>query len=85
MGGGEVPKGAVGGSKSPTPSLAAQTLCEYMKIPATQTKVTIMAKIRAVAQQDENRRAPITICAAIDRRCTHTHTHTHKWVELIKA
>lgn len=52
----------------PASSLIPEVLCEYMKIPAGATEVTIMAKVRATVQQDENRRAPITICAAVDRR-----------------
>ena len=69
MGGGTT--GTEGGEvagKPPASSLVPEVLCEYMKIPVTQTEVTVMAKVRAVSQQDETRRAPITICAAIDRR-----------------
>jgi Mg-chelatase subunit ChlD len=47
--------------------LVPELLCEYLKIPATSTEVTLMARIRAVAQASEERRAPVTICAAIDR------------------
>ena len=50
------------------PSLVVEVLSEYMKIPITQCEVTTMAKIRALAQPNEEKRAPITICAAIDRR-----------------
>ena len=56
--------------------LVPELLCEYMKIPATQTDVTLMAKIRAMAQVSEERRAPVTICAAIDRRFASTHSST---------
>lgn len=70
MGGGEVVKGAEGGKK-PAASLELEVLSEYMKIPATRTEVTVMARIKALAQQDGDRRAPVTICAAIDRRWVH--------------
>lgn len=65
MGGGT--KGAEGDPTSSPPSLDLQALCEYMKLPRTRAEVTVMAKVKAVTQEDENRRAPITICAAIDR------------------
>ena len=48
--------------------LVPELLSEFMKVPATSTEVTLMAKIRAMAQVNEERRAPVTICAAIDRR-----------------
>ena len=48
--------------------LVPELLCEFMKVPATGTDVTLMAKIRAMAEVSEERRAPVTICAAIDRR-----------------
>ena len=66
MGGGA--KGAEGKATSPPPSLEVQALSEYMKLPGTRSEVTVMAKVKAVSQEDESRRAPITICAAIDRR-----------------
>ena len=48
--------------------LVPELLCEYLKIPKSPTEVTLMLKVRAVAQATEDRRAPITICAVIDRR-----------------
>jgi len=66
MGGGEKPK--EGEEETMPPSLVVEVLSEYMKIPITQCEVTAMAKIKALAQLNEERRAPITICAAIDRR-----------------
>ena len=48
--------------------LVPELLCEFMKVPAASTEVTLMAKVRAMAQVNEERRAPVTICAAIDRR-----------------
>ena len=65
MEGGEKPKEE---EESLPPSLVVEVLSEYMKIPITQCEVTTMAKIRALAQPNEEKRAPITICAAIDRR-----------------
>ena len=48
--------------------LVPELLSEFMKVPAASTEVTLMAKVRAMAQVNEERRAPVTICAAIDRR-----------------
>ncbi len=70
-GGGAGGGGGVDEGQVPASSLIPEVLCEFMKIPATMTEVTAMAKIRATVQQDENRRAPITICAAVDRRYVH--------------
>ncbi len=63
--------GADGEGEPPASSLVPEVLCEYMKIPATGTEVTVMAKIRATVHQDESRRASISICAAVDRRYVH--------------
>ena len=49
-------------------SLVPELLSEYMKVSAACTEVTLMAKVRALAQIDQDKRAPVTICAAIDRR-----------------
>ena len=69
MGGGDKPKagGAEGDLASASPALVMEAVCEFMKIPATKRDMTVMAKLRARLQPDEDRRAPITICAAIDR------------------
>ena len=48
-------------------SLVPELLSEYMKVSAARTEVTLMAKVRALAQLDQDKRAPVTICAAIDR------------------
>lgn len=71
MGGGDKPKdgGAEkdGDSSSDSPALVLEAVGEYMKLPATRKEMTVMAKLRARLQPDEDRRAPISICAAIDR------------------
>ena len=69
MGGGEKPKEGAGkdGDPSTCPALVMEAVAEYMKVPATRTEMTVMAKLRARLQPDEDRRAPISICAAIDR------------------
>lgn len=70
MGGGDKSKegaGEDGTGSSSSPALIMEAVGEYMKIPATRTEMTVMAKLRARLQPDEDRRAPITICAAIDR------------------
>ena len=48
--------------------LVPELLSEFMKVPSSRTDVTLMAKVRAMVQANEERRAPVTICAAIDRR-----------------
>lgn len=48
--------------------LEVQLLCEYDTISGQRTEVTLMAKVKAQCLESEERRAPITICAAIDRR-----------------
>lgn len=70
MGGGDKPKEEAGKNGDPSaacPALVMEAVSEYMKVPATLTEMTVMAKLRARLQPDEERRAPITICAAIDR------------------
>jgi len=67
MGGGDLTKK----DESATPphsSLVVEVLSEYLKVTTEASTVTIMAKVRALAQPNEDRRAPVTICAAIDRR-----------------
>ena len=54
--------------------LVPELLCEFLKIPKSPTQVTLMLKVRAVAQATEDRRAPVTICAVIDRRCVRFST-----------
>ena len=48
--------------------LVPELVCEYLKIPKSSTEVTLMLKVKAVEQATEERRAPVTICAVIDRR-----------------
>ena len=64
MGGGDKPRE---GGVPDSPALVVEAVCEFMKIPATKREMTVMAKLRARLQPDEDRRAPISICAAIDR------------------
>lgn len=67
MGGGDKKKEEEVGA-TPESSLVLEVLAEYMKIPVSETEVTVMAKVTALSPPNEDRRAPITICAAIDRR-----------------
>lgn len=70
MGGGDKPKEGAdkdGDTSLASPALVMEAVGEYMKLPATRTEMTVMAILRARLQPDEDRRAPITICAAIDR------------------
>lgn len=66
MGGGD--KSNDGSTATPESSLLLEVCAEYMKIPVTETEVTTMAKVTALSPSNEDRRAPVTICAAIDRR-----------------
>ncbi len=49
------------------PSLTLEVKCDAMKAPASPTEVTVMARLTASAQKEGDRRAPVTLCAAIDR------------------
>ncbi len=69
MGGGDKNKDdPMDTSSIPDSALILETLSEYLKITTGLSEVTVMAKVTALAQPNEDRRAPITICAAIDRR-----------------
>ncbi len=69
MGGGDKNKDdPMATTSTPDSALILETLSEYLKITTSLSEVTVMAKITALAQPNEDRRAPITICAAIDRR-----------------
>lgn len=54
-----------------SPALALEVVGDCMKIPCKKTSMTVMAKLSAVArnpsEEGQDSRAPITICAAIDR------------------
>lgn len=68
MGGGDKPKdGSSGASDSST--LQVEVICEYEQIPADKKQeCCLMVRVKAAPPMNEDRRAPITICAAIDRR-----------------
>ena len=55
----------------PSPALMLEVMGDCMKIPCKRTTMTVMAKLSAVAcnpsDEGQDSRAPITICAAIDR------------------
>ena len=43
----------------------------------SRDEVMVMARILAVREADDDRRAPVSICAVIDRRCVlHVHGYT---------
>ena len=68
MGGGDNKDGAKPVEKS---SLSLTVLCQYEEIPlqrARQLDCSLLVKIKAVAEQNEDRRAPVTLIATIDRR-----------------
>lgn len=66
MGGGDEKKDAGAAVKH---TLLLSVLSEYDSIPDNKlVECTVMAQVRAKEQENEERRAPVTICAAIDRR-----------------
>ena len=74
MGGGDGSKmNEPGEAKAVASSLELGVVCDCMKVPTKVSAVTVMAKLRAAAgssgTEDEQAesRAPITLCAAIDR------------------
>ena len=54
--------------------LKLELTSEFEQIPrrATNLKCSLLAKVTAEAQSNEDKRAPVTICAAIDRRYEQT-------------
>lgn len=66
-------KASGGSNKTPLPALELEVVCDCMKVPTSPASVTVMAKLRARAMETEGAedgsevRAPITLCAAIDR------------------
>ena len=68
MGGGDVKKGNDEPGKDVT-ALQLELMCEYDKVPVpANLQCSLLAKITANSQPNEDKRAPVTICAAIDRR-----------------
>ena len=74
MGGGD--GAAASGEDNPIAphSLVLEVVGEYMKVPTEPAEVTVMARLKALPSQAEEEgeegggaRAPITLCAAIDR------------------
>ena len=53
-------------SRVRTGSLSVEILCQHENIPAAKKK--LMIRIEAIAESNEDRRAPVTICAVIDKR-----------------
>ena len=57
--------------KEPAPNtLSLEILGDCLKAPATRTELKLMAKLTASKPEEEEgkeKRAPVTICAAIDR------------------
>ena len=50
--------------------LKLELTCEFKQIPSnvTNLKCSLLSTVTAEAQSNEDKRAPVTICAAIDRR-----------------
>ena len=69
MGGGDAKK-KEDGKDSSDDVLTLELACEYKQIPvsAVNLRCSLLAKVTASAQNNEDKRAPVTICAAIDRR-----------------
>ena len=67
MGGGD--KSKEGATPVHAGALWMEILCEHERIPAgKRTDSAFMIRIRAVAESNQDRRAPVTICAVIDKR-----------------
>lgn len=73
MGGGDGQKKV---SKDPSNQdvLQLELTSEFKQVPmnAVNFKCSLLANVTACAQNNEDKRAPVTICAAIDRRYIHT-------------
>lgn len=68
MGGGDQKKsGATAAANND--SLSLQVLCQYDQIPSRRSiDCTLLVKITATSELNEDRRAPVTLVATIDRR-----------------
>ena len=67
MGGGD--KSKEGATSVRTGGLWMEILCEHERIPAgKRIDSAFMIRIRAIAESNQDRRAPVTICAVIDKR-----------------
>lgn len=69
MGGGDIDKSPET-QDSQSSSLVLEVVGDCMKVSTSSCKVTVMAKLRALSSSTEGEgdtRAPITLCAAIDR------------------
>jgi hypothetical protein len=52
-------------------SLSLSVTCQYSDVPLVrgrQLPCSLLAKIKAVSEMNEDRRAPVTVIATIDRR-----------------
>ena len=72
MGGGDGKKesGATGGGNE-TDSLSLSLISQYNEIPLERGReidLSFLVRIKAVAEMNEDRRAPVTLIATIDRR-----------------
>lgn len=68
MGGGDQKKSGATASAS-NDALSLQVLCQYDQIPSHyQMDCTLLVKIKATSELNEDRRAPVTLVATIDRR-----------------
>lgn len=68
MGGGDQKKSGATAAAS-NDALSLQVLCQYEQIPSQyQMDCTLLVKIKATSELNEDRRAPVTLVATIDRR-----------------
>jgi len=49
-------------------TLHLEAFMEFDKLPPWPSSLMVMASLEAVCQSNDERRAPITLCAVIDRR-----------------
>lgn len=71
MGGGDGKTSSDEEGSEVVPSLVLEVVGEYMKTPTKPTELTVMARLKAQpsagGEEGGGSRAPITLCAAIDR------------------
>ena len=61
-------KRAIDNQSSVRDTLHVEVFNEYDKVPPWPTSMTVMASLEALTESNDSKRAPVTICAVIDRR-----------------
>ena len=55
-------------STSVRETLHLEVFTEFDKVPPWPSAMTVMASLEALTDDNEEKRAPVTLCAVIDRR-----------------